>query len=314
MAIYKIRPIFKQMLWGGTRLRDAFHFDIPSETTGEAWVVSAHPDGDCVFAEGEFKDQTLSSVYRQHRELFGPGENTRFPLMVKIIDAQQDLSVQVHPDDEYAMKYENSYGKTEAWYVLDCLEGTRMIVGHDVNDKQVLQRAIESGNLEKHLINFEIRPGQFVYIPAKTIHAICAGSLIYEVQQNSNVTYRVYDFNRKDASGKLRELHIQKALDVTAIPHTSPFVRPLTVDSEGISSTIFLDEDYFSLVKLTVDGTGTYTINGAFAMIGVLEGTMYINGIEFALGQHAITTHDTKTLTLRGKGMLMISIPRESLL
>lgn len=189
-----------------------------------------------------------------------------------------------------------------------------MIVGHDVNDKEVLRRAIESGNLEKHLINFEIRPGQFVYIPAKTIHAICAGSLIYEVQQNSNVTYRVYDFNRKDASGKSRELHIQKALDVTAIPHTSPFVRPLTVDSEGISSTIFLDEDYFSLVKLTIDGIGTYTINGAFAMIGVLEGSMNINGIDFALGEHAITTHDTKTLTLQGKGMLMISIPRESLL
>jgi len=314
MGLYKIKPVFKEMIWGGSRLNGKFGFDIPSKTTGEAWVVSAHPDGDGILLNGEFEGQRLSDVYREHRGLFGKGENTKFPLMVKIIDANQDLSVQVHPDDEYGQKFENSYGKTEAWYVLDCEEDTRMIIGHTASETQELLNAIQTGTLEKYLNSFKINPGDFYYIPARTIHAICAGSLVYEVQQNSNVTYRVYDYNRKDAQGKTRDLHIRQALEVTQVPHRSVAPRPLTVTSQGMSVTTYLDEDYFALSKLVVQGGGSYLLRGEFSLIGVLEGEAKINGIPFKLGDHAITTHDEKTLEIVGDCVVMVSIPREVLL
>ena len=204
-----VEPIFHEKIWGGKRLKDVYGYDIPSDQTGECWAPSAHPSGDNTIIEGEFKGQTLSKVFNEHRELFGNIKDKEFPLLIKIIDACDDLSVQVHPGDEYARIHENSLGKTECWYVLETEENTKMVMGHHAKTKEELVQAIENDDYDHLLNKFDIQKGDFFYIPSGTIHAICKGSLIYEAQQSSDITYRVYDYHRKDKDGNERELHVQ---------------------------------------------------------------------------------------------------------
>ena len=177
--VLKINPVFKEMIWGGHKLRDVYGYDIPSDNTGECWAISAHKNGDCTISDGEFAGKTLSSLWDEHRELFANIEGDQFPLLVKIIDACNDLSVQVHPNDEYAKAHENSLGKTECWYVLNTDEGTKMVMGHHAKTKEELVKAIENDDYDNLLNKFDIKEGDFFYIPSGTIHAICSGSLIY---------------------------------------------------------------------------------------------------------------------------------------
>ena len=194
--ILKVQPVLKEKIWGGTKLRDVYGYDIPSDHTGEAWVISGHKSGDCPIVEGEYKGKTVSWMFENHRELFGNVEGDQFPLLVKIIDAKQDLSVQVHPDNEYAKIHENSLGKTESWYVLQADDGTDMVMGHYAKTKEEFIKDIEEDKYDELLNRFKIHKGDFFYIPAGTLHAICGGSLIYEAQQSSDITYRVYDYHR----------------------------------------------------------------------------------------------------------------------
>ena len=147
-----VEPIFHEKIWGGKRLKDVYGYDIPSDQTGECWAPSAHPSGDNTIIEGEFKGQTLSKVFNEHRELFGNIKDKEFPLLIKIIDACDDLSVQVHPGDEYARIHENSLGKTECWYVLETEENTKMVMGHHAKTKEELVQAIENDDYD-HLLN-----------------------------------------------------------------------------------------------------------------------------------------------------------------
>ena len=158
MAIYKLSPVFKEMIWGGSKLKTDFDFSFSSNQIGEAWVISAHQNGDCLFSTGEYTGQSLSQVYAQHRHLFGYGDNKKFPLLVKIIDANQNLSIQVHPDDEYALIHDQSYGKTECWYILDCPSKTPMIIDHHAPNHQALVDAAYNGTIMDQLnITYEVK-------------------------------------------------------------------------------------------------------------------------------------------------------------
>ena len=159
--VLKINPVFKEMIWGGHKLRDVYGYDIPSDNTGECWAISAHKNGDCTISDGEFAGKTLSSLWDEHRELFANIEGDQFPLLVKIIDACNDLSVQVHPNDEYAKAHENSLGKTECWYVLNTDEGTKMVMGHHAKTKEELVKAIENDDYDNLLNKFDIKEGDF---------------------------------------------------------------------------------------------------------------------------------------------------------
>ena len=178
MELLLLEPVFKQMIWGGSRLKDDFGYDIPGDITGECWAISAHPHGDCTLKNTEYKGKTLSWLWENHRELFGNIQDNIFQLLVKIIGAEDDLSIQVHPNDEYAGLHENSLGKTECWYVLDCKEDTKMVMGHHAKTKEELVKAIENDDYDQLLNKFDIKKGDFFYIPSGTIHAICKGSLI----------------------------------------------------------------------------------------------------------------------------------------
>ena len=256
--ILKIKPVFKEMIWGGHKLRDVYGYDIPSDHTGECWAISAHKNGDCTIENSEFAGKTLSWLFENHRELFGNIEGNEFPLLVKIIDAKDDLSVQVHPNDEYAKDHEDSLGKTECWYVLQADEGTKMVMGHHAKTKEEFVKAIEEDDYENLLNSFEIQEGDFFYIPSGTMHAICSGSLIYEAQQSSDITYRVYDYHRKDKDGNERQLHVQQSIDVTNVPAQISGNKSFDeILLENGTKVRYVESDFFKVDCYRINGKNT---------------------------------------------------------
>lgn len=211
--LIKLTPIFTRR-FSGRQLETVFGYDIPEGPIGECWAISAHPNGDCQIAEGPYAGHTLSWLWAEHRELFGNCEGKEFPLLIKILDAKDDLSIQIHPNDEYAAEHENgSLGKTECWYVLDCEPGATIIVGQRAHDRAEAARTIEDGRWDDMLNVLPIHKGDFFQIDSGTVHAIKTGTLILETQQSSDVTYRLYDYDRPGTDGKLRPLHIEQSLD-----------------------------------------------------------------------------------------------------
>ena len=216
-----LKPPVKDYLWGGTKLKEEYNLKSEKEIAAEGWMLSCHKDGSGIVMNGEMTGKTLTKVL----EIWGKeaiGKNAEkfayFPLLIKLIDAKQKLSIQVHPNDEYALKNEGEYGKTEMWYVVDCEEGAQLIYGFKCEvTKEEFKQRIKDNTLTE-ICNFvPVKKGDIFFIDAGTLHAIGEGILIAEVQQNSNTTYRVSDYGRLGADGKPRELHIEKALDVTEL-------------------------------------------------------------------------------------------------
>lgn len=307
-----LKPIFKDRIWGGTALKEQFGYDIPSNTTGECWAISAHPNGQSVVAEGEFKGKTLGELWDEHRELFGNLEGEKFPLLTKILDANKDLSVQVHPDDEYAEKHENGeFGKTECWYIIDCKENAEMVYGHNAKDKEDLVQMIENGKWNDLLHRVKIKPGDFFYVPSGTIHALCEGTLVLETQQSSDTTYRVYDYDRVGVDGKKRELHLEKAIDVITVPHVDGTSKPVVEEKDGVTITNFIKGEFFSVYKWDVKGEAFFTQEQPFLLCSVIEGEgELIQGeSRFPLykGSHFIMPHEAGDFEIQGNCKLIVS-------
>ena len=222
----RILPACKDYLWGGRRLKEDFGVKSGLDPLAEAWVLSCHPDGPSTIAGGPFAGRTLAEYLAQA----GPealGENCRrfkqFPMLIKLIDAEQDLSIQVHPSDEYALAHEGQYGKTEMWAALEAAPGAYLYYGFSREiTREEFARRIAQGTLTEVLRKIPVKAGDVFFIPAGTLHAIGPGLVIAEIQQNSNVTYRVFDYNRTGPDGKPRPLHVDKALDVTCLTPTEP--------------------------------------------------------------------------------------------
>ena len=196
-----MKPVFKEAVWGGRKLRDDFGYEIPSDSTGECWGIGAHKNGDCEIAEGTYKGEHLSKLWAEHPELFGNEDGKygkEFPLLIKIIDAKSDLSIQVHPDNAYAKEHENgSLGKTECWYILDSEPGTQIVIGHYAKDKEELKQMVEEKRWKDLIREVPVKKGDFYQIDPGCVHAIKGGTVILETQQSSDITYRVYDYDRK---------------------------------------------------------------------------------------------------------------------
>lgn len=256
---FLLKPTEKECLWGGTRLKDDFAKESELELLGESWECSTHPDGPSTVASGEHNGKLLPEVLKEHPEYLGTHPRTKgeLPILIKLIDAREDLSVQVHPDDDYAMKYENgSLGKTEMWYVLDAAKGTKLIYGlnHDT-DKETLRRSIVNGTVGKYLQKVPIKKDDLFYIEAGTIHAIGAGALIAEIQESSNLTYRLYDYDRVGKDGKKRELHVEKALEVASLKGSSEPVQPLRVLKyrQGCAEELLCRCKYFQVERMLLN-------------------------------------------------------------
>ncbi|MDE5582771.1 MAG: mannose-6-phosphate isomerase, class I [Ruminococcus sp.] len=222
MEIMKLSPSVKNYIWGGTRLITEYGKGVDgTERISETWECSVHQDGESVVVSGEYKGKTLGSVIEMHPEYLGKNNRNGFPVLIKFIDAGKDLSIQVHPDDEYARVHEGQNGKSEMWYVMEAEEGATLVYGfeHDVTAEEVCQ-ALGNGRITDFLHYEKIKKGDLFFIPSGTVHAIGKGTVIAEIQENSNVTYRVYDYDRTDGNGLKRELHTEKALDVMNLSPT----------------------------------------------------------------------------------------------
>lgn len=275
-----LEPVFKEMIWGGNRLKTDFGYEVPGDHTGECWAVSAHENGDCVIGNGKYKGRYLSQLWKEQRELFGNLEGEKFPLLVKIIDAKEDLSIQVHPEDAYARVHENgSLGKTECWYILDCDEGNEIVLGHNAETQEELSRMIDEGRWEELIRTQPIKKGDFLQIEPGTVHAIKGGTLILETQQNSDITYRVYDYGRL-SGGKPRELHVEKSKEVIKVPYKE---KPMSWEGD-----ILVSCDYYTVKKWEVSGKKTMVQDKPFMILSVIEGKGSIDGMDLRKGMHFI--------------------------
>lgn len=253
-----MRPVFKDYLWGGDRLIREYHKPADKLPVAESWELSCHPDGESTIGNGEEAGNTLRRVLEANPQLMGSGFHhaSDFPILVKLIDAKQQLSLQVHPDDEYAWLHENQSGKNEMWYIIDCGADAELIIGLKQElTKEALQASLFEGTILDYANRIQINPGDCYCIPAGTLHGIGKNTMILEVQQSSNITYRVYDYDRIDTDGQKRPLHIHQAADVI---NTSPFHNLcddlLSSAKDGLSIRQLSDWKYFFSYELKLSG------------------------------------------------------------
>lgn len=306
MDLLMLKPVFKDAIWGGKLLKE-FGYNEASESAGECWGISAHNNGDCMITNGEFAGKTLSWCWDNHRELFGNMEGEVFPLLIKILGAEDDLSIQVHPNDEYAAANENgALGKTECWYIIDCKEDATIVIGHNAKDKAELADMIHNARWNELIREIPIKKGDFFQINPGCLHAIKGGTLLIETQQSSDVTYRVYDYDRLQ-NGKPRELHVQQSIDCITAPHKDFNQDRLIKKSEGITSTRLVECDYYTLEKWDIEKEYTFRMEKKFMNVSVIEGRGKVNGVDIKKGDHFIISALMKDCTLEGNMSVMVS-------
>lgn len=306
-----LKPTFSHTIWGGNKLRTVFGYEEQGDDIGECWGVSAHKSGDCTVVGGEYDGMKLSELWRDHSELFGCFDSDRFPLLIKIIDAKDDLSIQVHPDDEYAGVHENgSLGKTECWYILDCDENATIVVGHNAKDKAELTDMIKNGRWNDFIRLLPIKKGDFIQIDPGTVHAIKGGTLLLETQQSSDITYRVYDYDRLQ-NGKPRQLHIEQSIDVINTPAKSAeeSVVHLT-DTQKNKPIEMYSCKYYTVSRMTVSGSVSLDVSDdPFTILSVTEGSGSINGKDIKKGSHLIIPKGVSKAELTGDMEVVFSHP-----
>ena len=250
--MFELKPVTKHIIWGGERLSRDYGMGENGEKIAEAWELTCRGDGDNEIISGKYTGRLLSEFVRENPQALGTKQKgDRFPLLIKLIDAEADLSIQVHPDDEYALSHTDDMGKTEMWYIVDAKPGAKLIYGLKRKyTRDELKTAIAAGTLESLMNYVEVKSGETYFIPSGLVHAIGAGILIAEIQQNSNITYRVYDYNRRQPDGSLRQLHIEPALDV--IERFDPEAVKVEKTGDVIASC-----KYFEVRAIALDGEKT---------------------------------------------------------
>lgn len=309
-----LNPVCTHNIWGGSRLRDEFGYSVDGNYIGECWGISAHPNGDGTVQSGTFAGKKLSEMWKEYPEMFGKLQYDCLPIMTKIIDAREDLSIQVHPNDEYAKVYENSFwGKTECWYILDCPENASLVMGHNAKSKEELRDMIYKGRWRELLREIPVKKGDFIQIDPGTIHAVKRGILLLETQQNSNITYRIYDYDRK-LDGKARELHVEKSIDVITVPSKT--------EKESVKNTLELPENqlnklyscvYYDIFKLVVNGKTVFNQQYPFLFMSILDGEGTINGQSVMKGNHFILPCGLGIVNLYGKMTIIASTVQRKL-
>lgn len=298
----KLEAPVKDYIWGGRRLIEEFNKKTDAEKAAESWELSTHPAGESTVITGDHAGMKLSEyIAAEGNECLGTNAEQFdfFPLLIKLIDAKDNLSIQVHPDDEYALRVEGEFGKTEMWYIADCDEGAYLYYGlnREVTKEEFAER-IKNNTLLEILNKVYIKKGDVFFIPSGTIHAICAGTLICEVQQNSNTTYRVYDYDRRDAAGNARELHIDKAIDVSRLTPS-----PKQEERRG---SVLASCKYFTVEEVICEKTlETGLDTGSFRSLIVLDGigTLTAGGktIELAKGDSIFIPAQKGRAVLKGR-------------
>ena len=310
----KLEAPCKDYIWGGTRLRDEYGKRSDADKVAESWELSCHKDGRSVIANGEYKGKTLEE-YINDKGKGVLGTNCErfeyFPILIKLIDAKDNLSVQVHPDNEYALRVEGEYGKTEMWYIVDCAPGSELLYGfkHEISREEFARR-IRDNTLLEVTNNVPVHKGDVFFIESGTLHAIGKGILIAEIQQNSNTTYRIYDYGRVGADGKPRQLHIEKACEVTKlIPPTRP-TKPAGQPEakDGFTETLLATSEYFNVNKLDVSSKARLCASEAsFNSVLVLDGSFRLGELELKKGDSVFVPAGFGEYTLEGSGEIILT-------
>lgn len=309
MAILKLNPAFKDYIWGGTRLRDEYGKKCDFDKVAESWELSCHKDGNSVVDNGEYAGCTLAEyIEKAGKQVLGKNcerfEN--FPILIKLIDAKDNLSVQVHPDNDYAMRVEGEYGKTEMWYVVDCDPGATLLYGfkHEISKEEFAQRIADNTLLE--VTNaVPVKKGDVFFIQSGTLHAIGKGILIAEIQQNSNTTYRIYDYGRVGKDGKPRELHVEKAKDVTTLGPAKAYPETPVEQKDGYSIKLLSKCEYFTTYRVDVETKAVLEADdSSFNSVLVLDGNPEIVGdetIKAKKGDSVFISAGSGKYTIEGK-------------
>ena len=303
-----MEPVFKQRIWGGDHLRKEFGYNIPSDNTGECWGIAAHDNGSSVVKNGKYKGKTLKELFEEKPELFGNIEDDRFPLLVKILYAKEDSSIQVHPDDDYAIKNENgSLGKSECWYILDCDDNAEIMLGHNAKTREELKEMIEGGKWDAFISKVPIKKGDLIQIDPGTVHTITGGLMILEIQQNSDVTYRVYDYDRLQ-SGKPRELHIKESIDVITVPEKdkSSIIRNYNDIKENEMVEI-ASCNHYTVWKIKVTDTMEVVQDKAFMNMSVIDGEGWVDDLPVKKGDHFVLPSGINPVMLSGNMTIIAS-------
>lgn len=304
--IFKLEAVYKDYLWGGENLRHHYNKSTNCSPLAESWEISCHADGESIIASGAYNGQTLSSLLKDKAEWIGrKGMGfDRFPVLVKFIDAKLDLSVQVHPDDIYGLRVENEPGKTEVWYVLDAEADAKLIMGFkEETSAEAVEKATKEGRLMELLNQVPVKSGDVFFIEAGTVHGIGGGITLIEIQQNSNTTYRVYDYDRVGKDGKKRPLHLEKALDVMTY-------EPSILKRETLP--LIASCAYFHVESHQITGVLEMPITvESFQGITCVEGEVTLRQNEetltLAKGNSAFVTAENASYHLVGKGQVIIT-------
>lgn len=310
MKPIKLKPVYKDYIWGGEKLRTLYGKNSNKTPLAESWELSCHKDGMSIIDGGEYDGKTLESFIKDNKGCLGTLSNCEeLPILIKLIDAQDNLSVQVHPNDEQARMWENQNGKTEMWYVAQADSDAKIICGmkKDITEKQ-LTKAIADNTLEELLNVIPSKKGDVFFVEAGTVHAIGKGNVIIEIQQSSNVTYRLYDYGRKDKDGNTRELHIEKGVKSSNCSKWKP--KTFSVDSDG--TKILGCCEYFCVKQINVCGTKTlFADEKSYHALLVTEGAaeLLCEGYNEKLskGQTVFIPANMGEYTLSGKATVLLT-------
>ncbi len=314
----KFNPILKERLWGGTKLKDVLGKDIPNDITGESWEISTVPGDISVVSNGDLAGTSLQELIDKNSEaVLGKSVVERFgkefPILIKFIDAKQDLSIQLHPNDELAKERHNSFGKTEMWYIMDADEAASLIVGFNKNvSKQEYTKSLEDDSL-LDLLNYEnVKEGDTFFINTGKIHAIGAGVLLAEIQQTSDVTYRVFDFNRRDKNGNLRELHTEQALDAIDYEKKDDFKVGYDREKDIVNDMVacpYFTTNYIDLTKnmeQDISNRDSFTIYMCVGGSATIENKFGSASIQ--KGETVLVSADSKKVLLKTNGAKLLEV------
>ena len=304
------QPIFMERIWGGTKLAELFGKKLPAnKRIGESWEIVDRPEAQSVVANGPFKGKTLHELWSQHRkEIFGDVADTpRFPLLIKLLDAQEKLSLQVHPPAKIAAKL-GGEAKTEFWYVADAEPNAELFVGFKRStSREELAQALRTGSAADHVHTLKVKAGDAMFLPSGRFHAIGGGNLLVEIQQNSDTTYRVFDWNRVDsATGQPRQLHVDQALDCIDFND----VAPKLVETKG---ELLVKHELFEIQKWNLNSTREIAPRGQFAIVCCLSGSLQCADVDLRPGEFLLVPASSQDRQLKPRGepttLLRITIP-----
>ena len=272
MEVIKLQPLFKDKIWGGNKTKELFSYEFSSEHMGEAWVLSVLFNNETVVSSDNFNGCTINEIISRFPQYFGNKIIDHFPALMKIIDARDNLSVQVHPRSTPTYKL----GKSECWYIIDCEKNAMIIYGHNAKTLDEFKTYVAHGDWANLLLSMPIKPGSFIYIPSGTVHAITGGTLVFEISQPSDITYRLYDYNRIDDTGALRELHINEALSQISIPHIASLPQQKIINVHNAQITQLIANREFNIKKWDIYGDTKISETWNFATAFVISLVMVL--------------------------------------